>query len=142
MVKMKGVRKVLHHAGHEKNNHVQSTVRGRVYRIPVIGGKESYFSDLLMCQVVGVYSIRPPDATDGGEYMSCVRPPNVPAKGTNADTRLYRRLFHDNHPSPIVPDWGRMQYAPTLTVEKTGSFFEPIRFRRYLFGRKMGTVWV
>ena len=95
-----------------KNDHVLLTVRGRVYRIPVIGDKESYFSDPLMSQVVGAYRIRPPDATDGGEYMSCVRSPDVPAKGTNADTRLYRRLFHDNHPGPIVPDWRAYAIRP------------------------------
>ena len=95
-----------------KNDHVLSIVRGRVYRIPVIGGKESYFSDPLMYQIVGAYRIRPPDATDGGEYMSCVRPPDVPAKGTNADTRLYRRLFHDNHPGPIMPDWRAYAIRP------------------------------
>ena len=27
-----------------------------------------------MYPVVGAYRIRPPDATNGGEYMSCVRP--------------------------------------------------------------------
>ena len=72
--------KSLHICG-QKNDHVLSTVRGRVYRIPVIGDKESYFSDPLMYQVVGAYRIRPPDATDGGEYVSCIRPLTSPPRG-------------------------------------------------------------
>ena len=36
---------------------------------------------------------------------------------------------------PIV---GRMQYAPTLTVEKTGSFFEPVCFQ----GSYFSSEWV
>ena len=101
-----------------------------MYRIPVIGGKESYFSDPLMYQVVGAYRIRPPDATDGGEYVSCVRLPDVPAKGTNVDTRFYRRLFHDNHPGPIVPDWRAYAFAPYPDgPKKQDHFLNP-----YVFG--------
>ena len=59
-----------------KNNHVFLTVRVGAYQIHIIEGKEWCFLVLLMYPVVGAYRIRPPDATDGGEYMSCVRPLN------------------------------------------------------------------
>jgi len=36
------------------------------------------------------------------------------------------------------PFVGRMQYAPTLTVEKTGSFFEPVCFQ----GSYFSSEWV
>ena len=57
-----------------KNDHVFSTVRVGAYQIHHIEGKEWCFLVLLMYPVVGAYRIRPSDATDGGEYMSCVRP--------------------------------------------------------------------
>ena len=57
-----------------KNDPVFLTVRVGAYQIPVIEGKEWCFLVLLMYPVVGAYRIRPPDATNGGEYMSCVRP--------------------------------------------------------------------
>ena len=83
-----------------------------------------------MYQVVGAYRIRPPDGTDGGEHVSCVRPPDVPDKGTNTRTRFYRWLFHDNHPGPVVPDCGAYAIRPYPDgPKKQDHFLNP-----YVFG--------
>ena len=67
-----------------------------------------------MYPVVGAYRIRPPDATDGGEYMSCVR--------------------------PLDGDVGEGVCFCALPIRlKT---IEPIHFQRYPDGRKTRTAEV
>ena len=93
------------------------------------------------------YSIRP--YPDGRLFSSewvgayCIRPPQRPRQGNERGFFVVslgdllgtiRALW-----CPIV---GRIQYAPTLTVEKTGSFFEPVHFPRYPDGQKKGDLYV
>ena len=61
-----------------------------------------------MYPVVGAYRIRPPDATNGGEYMSCVRPLGGDVGEGVCDT-----------PLPIRTKKGNLYiFSVTLTDEK------------------------
>ena len=61
-----------------------------------------------MYPVVGAYRIRPPDATNGGEYMSCVRPLGEDVGEGVCDT-----------PLPIRTKKGNLYiFSVTLTDEK------------------------
>ena len=53
-----------------------------------------------------------------------------PVKGTNARTRFYRWLFHDNPPGPVVPDWRAYSIRPYPDgPKKQDHFLNP-----YVFG--------